>query len=1190
MPHPLGFDSLKHSLHESRITLRRLLRRDSTRSQLPKQHADPPYLVSDAIAAEVVMALDERDGLSATEARALYEAAAVAEGETPLTFDQLLDRDWISIVLGRLRAPHELKAASKLADPATEAGVRALMDARHRRTRSLGAEPTAGALPLVSSLLADSEMRLPTPPSPGSVAARVWEATVASGLGDALITWFGRWRQLTSAWFILSEELGPRSRSELVSAVLARLGAEPNIRGWPEERRRVVAQWYLSSHKLPDGDLSALSAPPRTLLDRMVWLDHHQVHVTMHDLRSDLDTLIGLLLDDIADADFSPAPHATMKELVRLAEDRPWILASIRARIGWEPELLADLVLLPSTAPAATMLLASMTLRSSAWDNAVRHRDVHATRHQTFEAFLAVVSHHMNSSAEALVEEVVALHVWLHATAATPEPQTGQRSLDRSLLDSFGREVERWPDASRARFADAHVGHLATAKLGAPQLAALLDALARTDRTAKVDGAKLIEIYAQSLSEAEFEPRVDTIDPVAAYTLASIAERAGASTWQRFLEPLQFADLARATQSLPEDQRFATVRAIEVQVRSHLRILLRACAGWEDDPPATLIAAIGRLLAAGSHDAPADGCVAAFASRYETWPHALQGPLAADIAAALLAIAAEPRAELIQRLVLVDEPALLARTARALPPVDRARLLQRIELLEPEEAGRTWALTEVLARIDSLLDLRAFDAAAKFMEFERTLETWGPVAGRELTRFRNELRLAMGRGNYAAVLAMNAPSMKGEDSLRANELLAESQAIANIKATEGDPGKAVAALRRLVERDPRNVTHTLNLFAARVRALLPSPPASPTIEHSRRAEARALLRDTEIAISSLALGAGARRSYSLNRAIVLMALGDAALAYEALREIPGDLADDEDAAVLAHQALQHLGRGDEATALVERARQLHGPTEQLRDVEGSAIGAATVLTNHIADLSRAWAAIRQLEPESVAQVLLARDPVALVPFITRMVRQAGALTTDLPAHVRANVAHWKEDDITEVLRGFLNSHLDLVGWHSEMQSPGGETAKGGRAERDLVVKSRGAEDLAVIEAVMLRSDDNPATKFPTADLTEHFVRLFANGSGTLSFHVTYSFWRDVNSVLAVVKDLSKRTRGTAWTRTAFEDLDPSSVVQGFVATYSGADVREVRVVFLVMNLNHWARTQAAQTAGAMKARAPKKPS
>jgi hypothetical protein len=508
----LGFDSLKHSLHESRVTLRHLLRRDFAVVRPAESHPDPPYVVTDALATEVVLSIEERKGLSEVEAKAVYEAAAVSEGATPFTFDDLVARRWISVVLGRVRVSRELLNAVKLVDPASEAGIRAVVDAQHRRTRAMRTEPSAAAAPIVANLLADLDKRLALPPSPGSVAARLWEATRVTDESDPLVTWLRRWGQLSSAWFTLSEELGQGSRGALVSAILARLEAESDVRGWAGERERVLVEWYLRSGRLPIADTSALPEAPRTMLDRMLWLDRHDVHHTMHDLRSQLDLLVALLLDDIAHTEFSPAPHATMKELVRLADERPWILASIEARCSWKPELLADLVLIPTAAASAAMLLASMPTPSSAWDTAVRHRDAGAARLQAFEAFVAVVGHHLQGGADVLIEEVVALHVWLHSVAARTDPHTGQLRLDRSLLDAFGREVERWSERVRTHFADAHVRHLASATLGAPRLGALLDAMARTDLAAKVDGVHLLDVYAKSLQEAEFEARVDTID------------------------------------------------------------------------------------------------------------------------------------------------------------------------------------------------------------------------------------------------------------------------------------------------------------------------------------------------------------------------------------------------------------------------------------------------------------------------------------------------------------------------------------------------------------------------------------------------------------------------------------------------------------------------------------------------------
>lgn len=198
----VGFESLDYSVHESRITLRLLLTRAFGRDPGFEQgHADPPYPISDAVALDVALAIHEEVGLSEAEAKSIYDAAATQNGNAPIPFDQLRRDHWVLTVGGRVRVSWDLGTVTGALDTGTAAGIQALVGALHRVRRTQVTEPPPAARAIVTRLLNEPDYRLERPPSPASVAARLWEATITENVSDPLSMWMARWRLLGTPWF-----------------------------------------------------------------------------------------------------------------------------------------------------------------------------------------------------------------------------------------------------------------------------------------------------------------------------------------------------------------------------------------------------------------------------------------------------------------------------------------------------------------------------------------------------------------------------------------------------------------------------------------------------------------------------------------------------------------------------------------------------------------------------------------------------------------------------------------------------------------------------------------------------------------------------------------------------------------------------------------------------------------------------
>jgi hypothetical protein len=109
-----------------------------------------------------------------------------------------------------------------------------------------------------------------------------------------------------------------------------------------------------------------------------------------------------------------------------------------------------------------------------------------------------------------------------------------------------------------------------------------------------------------------------------------------------------------------------------------------------------------------------------------------------------------------------------------------------------------------------------------------------------------------------------------------------------------------------------------------------------------------------------------------------------------------------------------------------------------------------------------------------------------------------------------------------------------------------------------------------------------------ADLESHFQKLLGYGNPRVFFHLTYAYIEDKLGLMRFLETSAEMASPPRFTYLGREPIPhDDSRPPGFVARYS-ADFGEVKVVFLVLNLGQKRQRDAAETAGATKARkAPK---
>jgi hypothetical protein len=103
------------------------------------------------------------------------------------------------------------------------------------------------------------------------------------------------------------------------------------------------------------------------------------------------------------------------------------------------------------------------------------------------------------------------------------------------------------------------------------------------------------------------------------------------------------------------------------------------------------------------------------------------------------------------------------------------------------------------------------------MAAERDLKTWGKPAGRELTRFRNELRLAFLKQDWDAIINARPPAFTAQlEQESAFETLQQFRGLVALVGPNPDPVVAKAVFANLFAKR-KSLALATNWFAAASR-------------------------------------------------------------------------------------------------------------------------------------------------------------------------------------------------------------------------------------------------------------------------------------------------------------------------------------------------------------------------------------
>lgn len=925
------FSSLAHVPAETRRILRdrfmRFLRAQFGEAVQPTRGD----LVPDELLLRLLLNLNVEFESDLERAKATY-AAALAENPGEPNFGDVLAAGWIRVAGGRIKTPFEVAREANRRGAGPMKALAALLKKRFEE-RFLASDvarndPELG--PLLKELDKGDRVTFNLrSQDPRWVAARLWDRSPfnASDSASELRLWMDRWRLLGAPSLLPTQAWAEDAANAFLQTAMSMLENEPSLVGWQDTRSGFVKQVALGAGQQPQSMERYVPAVPETLIDRALWLDDLRLEravVGTLDAHDDVFGVVRILMGEAAAAANTPAPHWIAGRLFELATERAELFLMILFHIRLHPALLADLVLHPATSALTCLLVAQWRPSSGgAWDRELTSRDDETTKNIAFADAVAVMGHFLETGSLA-PREAASLLRFLH-TSPTGGFVEESRNSESMLAILRAELVRQSQEIQKAIFAELALS-MPLAGLGTPTFAAALDVLAAGELAEIVDPKPLLEAYISAVAAGEYGLSANRVGVSAAVSLVGAAIKAPEELRERFFHPIDMkARIAAAT--APNANPYIVNDDTARSIRAHIRILCRAVAGL-DSTPDELVDALINAVRIGAVSHAEKRRVAAFAARFETDPHRGRHdrPIAADLAAALSALVGDPQEKLLAAILEIDEPMVLAQLLGYAPYAVRGQIRDRIAAITPENASDTRSLPEAQARIDALLSAGLADSAAKFIDAEQGLKTFGKVPGRDVVRLRASLALKLLRGDWAGIAAAEPPPELGpQEREAAVEAITYYRALAALRDPTGDREGAVHAFARLQHRYPQVGGYAINLFAAQLTSLL-GDNLFAQLHGADLVRGRQVLDEAEQAIRrSRTPSVSEMEIFEANKALLLLALGQPDRAHEVLSSLRVERLGERIAAYSAI-ALARMGRVAEAIAALDQADDQLGKT------------------------------------------------------------------------------------------------------------------------------------------------------------------------------------------------------------------------------------------------------------------------
>jgi hypothetical protein len=1140
----------------------------------------------DEIVFELLRHLEIEGNSDPERARAIY-GAAQKKYAGQLSFDELLEGDWILRVWGTVYSPRDIYIAIRQQTDNPMPALKEWLEARYDSTYSWSGETTSERTRELAESVVSQTVRPDTVVcrSPEWVAARLWERSPFNTMEPSarLARWMTAWRLLRHPEIILSKVWSESDRAAFVDTALRVLEEEAGFPSWEAFRTRCIRMVANAALREPLDYQSYHPAVPDTLVDRALWLRSRVVERPAFWALEAWSNLFGvsrILLEEVNATTNSSAVHPVASRVFRLAERCPDVLNFLLHYLPSRPRLLADIVMIPEWAAIGCLLISEWNMNTGAWDRELEKRDHEMARDSAFADAVSILARYLQNG-QLAPAEVASLLRELHARAKPGNIVDLQGT--ETMLAALRSVLVTQPKAILVHAFDALATDEGALRLGHATFSAALDLLDCGQLADEVSAELVTTAYVNSVLSDDYVLSAARVSVDGAAALYLLAQKLDPVDVQRFLFPFDTRGSLAASENI-YTTRDNLARAIQV----HMRVLSRAVVGVSGPVPDTLFKALVKTVRTGASANDNKGRVAAMAVGFEIGP--LRGipdrALATDLAAALNVLDHAQASQLLDEILDTDEPAFLAQFLNAVPPKFKPKIENLLEKLVPEEAGEAHWRTDRFVRIDALLSAGALDAAAAYIEAERQL----PQEIQKRTahaRFRSELRLAFLREEWdtvmGAVVPQDVPPVEQDE---ARNTLLFFQGAAHIVRSDGNASYAEQIFAALHRRKPTESAYAYNLFAAKVRSAVGND-MFVRLHGEALKHANQVLTETAAMETSFQLSAPESDAYVTNKATLLLAANRSIEAEQIIRPVFVARIN-ERVAALSAVALVRMGRSREGLETLDWAEARLGASELLMQTrsylsDGRFIEMRVEVSENDNPLPRIKEAIGnmlRLNPFEQAEVWRG-NPSAFNTFVTEQVRSAAASVVSLVPMMRHVQIDSCEDDISALVRELLSSRLAFVGWAVPDQSKGGFTEQGNPAERDLLIKKDSTE-LVSIEAVVC--DRNPGTEWTKDELKSHFQKLLASSTCKLFFHLTYAYKGPISAILSELSKLAQHhaPEGFSFTESKAA-LAADSGPSGFTAHYR-TDTGDAYVVFLVLDMSQYVLRNAAKLAETNAAR------
>lgn len=1084
----LRVPSLEYSFNRARWALSERFRR-LPRFEVPNRPFDDEVLPADL---DVLALLRDTSPVVRTDqdVQAEYERLAALAGSQLPSFNEAIARGWIrktwrglanSPALGDYFAFHQTPFSDELRE------FRKWLWQQPTVVANQGTHNSAN--PFEKEFL-DLESSKTVPSlSPEWVAARLWDEAAPR----ELMSWELGWRRLGRPDIVPSLAWREDAAEEFRKAVLD-TAASANLPTWKEESAL--------DGLLQEGDLrkGAEAEPEPTLLGRYLQRASRRALVDTEEL----DCLLGILVRELAVRQVQEVPSVTAKTLLDLAVQFPSVFDVVTQFVVRAPDALADFILDSRATGLVCYIVAE-------WDKRVQvereNRDATGleVHRATFEDCLEVLGHFAKNNLVGASE-----YSQLLVALQTLDASRDERSR-AELLPSLIEQLAGFAPSFTALVVADIAAHAAQQGSDSASFAVLLHVLARTGTSLSAQDATYVaQAYVQALS-ADTQPTLSLIDEQGAGAfLAALLQHGDALA----------APLLNAVDVKARLESGASELGTALAVRSHLRFLSKAVAGFPGAVPDALVRALAALVETGARDQRVDWQVDAFSPDLEVFRRP-QRRLELDVAQALARLENPAhQTQIVDALLKVKEPITLAIFLRRAPRTHQERFKKRLENLPPEDAAPAYTTQQLQRRVTALLEAGLPDVAEKYREQQQKRLALRPGSISPLQALVTDLHLKYLRQDWSGIMAAQLPTgLKDTEKAEANHSLDFFKGLALLSKDDTDPVRASALFDRLHAKEPSTAV-AVNLLAANLARLLPGNPFAMLSGAQAKEAVEVLARvDATLPLGRLSEQDGA--IHYPNRAALLLALGRHAEALKSLAMVTSVGRSPESA---AYEAVAESRHGDfgRASHLLRTAETQFGTTPILK-AAGDYIAGATpqaapvrVLTREgtLENVSSAFGVFAGLPADEQAAIV-SPGPGALERVLIDAMSDALSAFTRLIPFLKLNYEEYHEDHLNTLVASLMQAHLSFkFGWQAHDQTFGGLTGAGNHGERDFVVK-KGGDELAVYEAL------RPANATDKRIL-QHFEKLLAYSTTRLFFHITFSYIPDPNVMMNALEEVAKK--------------------------------------------------------------------